>query len=443
MVVHSALHPYTGHAPESAGARREDTFGAVLRARAAAHPARLALVAPPAGRGTARRTWTYAALDRRADRLAAGLAARGIRRGDRVVVQLPRTPEFFETAFALFRTGAVPVFAPASPSRRELSALLSATRAVALVTSGAAGGAPVAGPALAAAARAHAPSVRHVFVAGGDPGYFESLAEVSAEPGELPGPSAGDLAFLQYAGAGTLAPRLVPRSHGDHLRLLRAAGQAGGLDGRSVHLCVPDQGPDPLLASPGPLAVLCAGGRVVLAPDASPDTGFRLIESEQVTVTGLSAATARVWTEAAPHTAYDISGLRVLQVIGGRLGEEAARRVRPALGCSLQQVFGTPEGLLTCTRLDDSPETVATTQGRPVGHGDELRVVDDQDNELPPGCTGHVLARGPHIADAYWNDSAGRPRAFTRDGFHRTGRTGRLTGSGHLVIEGDADRAGA
>ena len=87
-----------------AGYWRGETFGALLRARAAERGDRVAIV-------DERRRITYAELDERADRLAAGLRELGIARQDRVVVQLPNIAEFFEVCFALFRLGAVPVFA--------------------------------------------------------------------------------------------------------------------------------------------------------------------------------------------------------------------------------------------------------------------------------------------------------------------------------------------
>ncbi|MYR61032.1 AMP-binding protein, partial [Streptomyces sp. SID625] len=97
----------------AAGYWRGETFGGMLRERAAAHPDRVALVdAAPE-----RRTWTYRELDRAADRLAAGFTARGIGRGDRVVVHLPNRGEFVEVVFALFRIGALPVYA--LPAHRE------------------------------------------------------------------------------------------------------------------------------------------------------------------------------------------------------------------------------------------------------------------------------------------------------------------------------------
>src|SRR5437868_2791097 len=81
-------------------------LGEVLRGA----PERVALVA-----GADR--LTYADLDRRADRTAAGLLRLGIGRGDRVVVQLPNTASFVVTFLALVRIGAAPVLA--LPAHRE------------------------------------------------------------------------------------------------------------------------------------------------------------------------------------------------------------------------------------------------------------------------------------------------------------------------------------
>ncbi|WP_031007199.1 AMP-binding protein, partial [Streptomyces rimosus] len=144
------------------------------------------------------------------------------------------------------------------------------------------------------------------------------------------------------------------------------------------------------------------------------------------------------WTEAAPGTPYDLSSLDVLLVGGAKFSEEAARRVRPTLGCTLQQVFGMAEGLVNYTRLDDPEETIVTTQGRPISPDDEIRVVDDEDNDLPVGETGHLLTRGPYTIRGYWKAPEHNARSFTADGFYRTGDVVRLTPTGHLVVEGRA-----
>ncbi|MFI1016201.1 (2,3-dihydroxybenzoyl)adenylate synthase [Streptomyces sp. NPDC020965] len=420
----------------AAGWWRGETFGQVLRQRAAAHPDRVAVVDPAGGPGGGRRTWTYRELDVRADRLAAGFVARGIGRGDKVVVQLPNVAEFFEVIFALFRIGALPVFALPAHRKSEIVYFCTFTEAVAYVIPAEHEGFDY--RALATVVRAQAPALKHVFVTGGDAGYFEDLSTVPAEPIGLPRPAPHEQAFLQLSGGSTGVPKLIPRTHDDYIYSLRGSNEICGVDEHSVYLCVLPAAHNFPLSSPGSLGTLYAGGRVVLCPRPVPDVAFQLIESEGVTITGLVPPLALVWTEAAPRTAYDLSSLDVLLVGGAKFSEEAARRVRPALGCTLQQVFGMAEGLVNYTRLDDPAETIVTTQGRPISPDDEIRVVDDEDNDLPVGQTGHLLTRGPYTIRGYWNAPEHNARSFTADGFYRTGDVVRLTETGHIVVEGRA-----
>jgi 2,3-dihydroxybenzoate-AMP ligase len=94
------------------------------------------------------------------------------------------------------------------------------------------------------------------------------------------------------------------------------------------------------------------------------------------------------------------------------------------------------EGLLNFTRLDDPDEVVFTTQGRPLSPADEIRVVDDMDNDVPPGEPGNLLVRGPNTIRGYYNAPEFNAVAFTADGFYRTGDIVRQTPTGHLVVVG-------
>ncbi|MER6444394.1 (2,3-dihydroxybenzoyl)adenylate synthase [Streptomyces venezuelae] len=423
----------------AAGWWRGETFGSVLRERAAAHPDRIALVDPAGGPDGGRRTWSYGELDARADRMAAGFMARGIGPGDKVVVQLPNTAEFFEVVFALFRIGALPVFALPAHRRTEISYFCSFTGAVAYVVPAVHGGYDHRG--LAAAVRAEVPSLREVFVADADPGEFTALADVPLDVplgGLGPGPAPHDLAFLQLSGGSTGVPKLIPRTHDDYIYSLWASNEICGVDADSVYLVALPAAHNFPLSSPGSLGALYAGGRVVLCPQPVPDVAFPLIESEGVTITGLVPPLALLWTEAAARNDRDLGSLDVLLVGGTKFSEEAARRVRPGLGCTLQQVFGMAEGLVNYTRLDDPEETIVTTQGRPISPDDEIRIVDDEDREVGPGESGHLLTRGPYTIRGYWNAPGHNARSFTADGFYRTGDIVRMTPTGHLVVEGRA-----
>ncbi|MFI8931742.1 (2,3-dihydroxybenzoyl)adenylate synthase [Streptomyces sp. NPDC053474] len=418
----------------AAGWWRGETFGGMLRERAAAHPDRTAIVDPATDR-----RWTYGELDARADRLAAGMLARGIAPGDRVVVQLPNIAEFFEVVFALFRIGALPVFALPAHRETEIAYFCRFTEAAAYVIAAEHGGYDY--RALAATVRAEVPTLRHVWVAQGEPGEFTALDDVRADTGgpvDLTGPAPRDLAFLQLSGGSTGVPKLIPRTHDDYLYSLRGSNDLCGVDEHSVYLCVLPAAHNFPLSSPGTLGALYAGARVVLSPRPDPETAFALVAAEGVTLTGLVPPLALLWTQAAATTAHDLSSLDVLLVGGAKFSEEAARRVRPALGCTLQQVFGMAEGLVNYTRLDDPEEVIVTTQGRPISPDDEIRVVDDEDNDLPPGSTGHLLTRGPYTIRGYWNAPEHNARSFTADGFYRTGDIVRLTDTGHLVVEGRA-----
>ncbi|WP_104981928.1 (2,3-dihydroxybenzoyl)adenylate synthase [Sorangium cellulosum] len=411
-----------------AGYWRGETFGDLLRERAARHPDRIALV------GDDRRL-SYGELDQRADRLAAGLLRLGIQPGDRVVVQLPNLAAFFEVCFALFRLGALPVLALPAHRRAEITYFCEHTEAVAYVIPDRDGGFDY--RELARQVRREARTLKHVLVAG-EPGEYTALSSLLEGPVELPEPAAGDVAFFQLSGGSTGVPKLIPRTHDDYLYSVRASAEICALDAGSVYLAVLPVAHNFTLSSPGSLGTLYAGGRVVLSRRPSPDEAFRWIEREQVTMTALVPPLASVWLEAARTTRHDLSSLRVLQVGGAKLSSEVARRVRPTLGCTLQQVFGMAEGLVNYTRLDDPDAVTLETQGRPISPHDEIRVVDDEDRDVEGGQVGHLLTRGPYTIRGYYKADAHNAKAFTRDGFYRTGDLVRRTPSGHLIVEGRA-----
>ncbi|WP_033282922.1 (2,3-dihydroxybenzoyl)adenylate synthase [Streptomyces sp. NRRL F-525] len=416
----------------AAGHWRGETFDGFLRERAAAHPDRIALVDPAPGR----RTWTYRQLTERADQLAAGFAARGIRKGDRVVLQLPNVGEFVEVVFALFRIGALPVYALPAHRESEIGHFCSFAEAVAYVVPDVHAGFDH--RVLASRMKEQVPSLRHVFVVG-DPGEHTALSDVPCDPAGLPeGPAPHEVAFLQLSGGTTGVPKLIPRTHDDYIYSLRGSNEICGVDGDTRFLVVLPAAHNFPMSSPGWLGALYAGGTAVLCPRPDPATAFPLVEGERITMTGLVPPLALVWTEAGPQAEQDLSSLELVLVGGAKYSVEAARRLEPALGCRLMQVFGMAEGLVNYTRLDDDHETVVTTQGRPISADDEIRVVDGAELDVAEGEFGQLLTRGPYTIRGYWRAPAHNATAFTEDGFYRTGDIVRRTASGHLVVEGRA-----
>lgn len=148
-------------------------------------------------------------------------------------------------------------------------------------------------------------------------------------------------------------------------------------------------------------------------------------------------AVAQRWIDAVASGRHPAPpALRLLQVGGARLAPEVARRVEPVLGGTLQQVFGMAEGLLNHTRPDDPDDIKAGTQGRPICPDDEILIVDASDNPVPPGTMGALLTRGPYTPRGYYRADEHNARAFTSDGWYRTGDVVRLHPSGNLVVEG-------
>ncbi|NUT38640.1 MAG: AMP-binding protein [Thermoactinospora sp.] len=409
-----------------AGYWTDENLGELLRRQARDHPGRTALVVDP-------HRWTYAELDSRVDRMAAGLHGLGIGPGDRAVVQLPNVPELVVVLFALFRIGALPVMALPAHRSSEIAYFCEFTEAAAYIVADTHLGFDY--RTLAAEVVASVPTVKHVLVAG-EPGDFVPLAEVDGERlPDLPRPDPAAVALFLLSGGTTGVPKLVPRTHQEWSYSGRAVSEACGYHAGTVHMVsLPLCHNWPL--THGLLATFHAGATLVLAPGPSPDESFPLIERERVTETGLIPGAALLWMEAADWGEYDISSLNRVTIGGTKLQPELAHRVEPALGCRLQQAFGMAEGLCGFHRPDDPADVVLISQGLPVSPADEVRVVDEEDNDVPPGEVGQLLARGPYTTRGYYRADEHNARSFTADGFYRSGDLVRLLPSGHVVFEG-------
>jgi 2,3-dihydroxybenzoate-AMP ligase len=408
------------------------TLGDELRRWAGAYADRVALVC-------GERRLTYRELDAWVDRLVLGLRSRGIGRDDRVVVQLPNVAEFVALSFALYRLGALPVHALPAHRGSEISHLCGHAEAVAYFVPDRFHGFDYLP--LAAEVQERVPSLREVFVVGEAGPYtpFDVLSEGSGEtsaPAEADAPGAGDVAFFLLSGGTTALPKLIPRTHDDYLYQARATSEICSLDQECVYLAVLPLPFNFTWGCPGVVGVLSAGGTVVLASGTGPEECFELIEREGVTLTSVVPTIAHLWLDGAEWIERDLSSLRTLQIGSAKLHPEVARRVEPALGCRLQQVFGMAEGLLCLTRDDDDHETVMTVQGRPISPEDELRVVGTDGLPVPPGQPGELLTRGPYTLRGYYRAEEHNATAFDEDGFYRTGDLVRLTDRGDVVVEG-------
>lgn len=416
-----------------AGYWEGQSFGELLAERAQQYAQRLAVIG-------SHQQWTYTELDQKASALAAGLQSLGLKKGARVLVQLPNIPEFISVVFALFRAGMIPIYALPAHRITELEHFATHAPADAYICADQFEGFDYV--ALARELQQRCPQVQHVVIVG-EAQEFHALhtLELHEQAHTVPSSvsTADEVAFLQISGGSTGLSKLIPRTHNDYIYTLRESSKICGVTADSVFLAALPMAHNFPMSSPGFLGTLYAGGCVVLSPSAEPERCFALIAQHQVTFTSLVPPLLLMWLEFAPHSQHDISTLKTIQVGGAKLIPEVARRVRPVLGIQLQQVFGMAEGLVNYTRLDDPDETIINTQGRPISPDDEILIVDDNDQPVAPGAIGHLLTRGPYTIRAYHNNPAANARSFTQDGFYRTGDIVQCNAAGNLVVQGRAN----
>ena len=422
------------------------TLGDLLREAAARRPDDAPALIDP----VASVRLSHAELAERADAAAVRLLDLGIEKGDRIVVQLANGWEFVVLTLACLRAGIVPVMALPAHRRSELSYLARHAEAVAIAV-------PdrlrdfdhqALAHVLAEEVTAQTKAPWHVLVAGDDVSPASIDLRVLCGPSTDPGPDnrarldaaepdSRDVAVFLLSGGTTGLPKLIARTHDDYAYNALASAEVAGLDAESCYLVSLPAGHNFPLACPGILGTLLVGGRVVMLPSPEPSRVFATIAAEGVTHTAVVPAVAGRWLEhAAEHGTDQLGTLHVMQVGGARLADELARRIRPVLGCTLQQVFGMAEGLLNFTRLDDSEEVICTTQGRPMCPADEVRIVDELDRDLPEGEPGSLLTRGPYTPRGYYRAAEQNQRAFTDDGWYRSGDICRRTAEGNLIVEG-------
>lgn len=446
--MHPGIHegdwtPVPVHAADAylaAGFWTHDTLGDIARTHSTTRARRTAVV-------DTRHRWSFERLEEEVARLAAGWTHAGVVPGTTAVVHLSGCAELVAVLLSLWRVGAVPVMALPAHRGAELTSFVEQSRAQVYVSTDAIldpRGPTRADPlALAAELRRVAPGLLHVVVGDApDAPDRTTYAALRAH-----GPSATDepvdvdpsaVALLQLSGGSTGTPKLIPRTHADYLYSVRACVEACEITGDDVYLCVLPSTHNFALSSAGILGQLLAGGTVVMATDPSAAQVFDVVTREHVTLTGVVPPIVLLWLAAAAKVRgpRPLAGLRLLQVGGARLSDEIARRVQPELGVSLQQVFGMAEGLVCCTRPTDPDEVATTCQGRALSPADEIRIVDDAGADVRPGEPGHLLTRGPYTIRSYFRAPEHDVRAFTPDGFYRTGDIVHATPEGNLVVVG-------
>lgn len=376
---------------------------------------------------------TYRQFQQSVNNLASALQAQGVQRGETALVQLGNVAEFYITFFALLQVGVAPVNALFSHQRSELNAYASQIDPALLIADRAHG--LFAGDDFLNTFMEQHRSVRTVLLRG------DGLEAAIARPAEhfiaTPTP-ADEVAFFQLSGGSTGTPKLIPRTHNDYYYSIRRSNEICGITADTRYLNALPAAHNFAMSSPGSLGVFMAGGCVVLANDPSATLCFPLIEQHQITVTSLVPPAVSLWLQAISEGAGNaqLASLQLLQVGGARLSATLAARIPVEIGCQLQQVFGMAEGLVNYTALDDTPERIINTQGRPMCPDDEVWVADEHGNPLPRGEVGRLMTRGPYTFRGYYKSPEHNASAFDKNGFYCSGDLIAIDEQGYITVQG-------
>jgi 2,3-dihydroxybenzoate-AMP ligase len=375
--------------------------------------------------------WNFETLNKKADQLAAGFFRMGLRAGDTAVVQLPNVPEFYAVLFGLIRLGVKPLLALAAHRSVEISAFCNHLQAKAYFFPDKFHGYDY--KMLAQEMLHQCDSLKFAVVLGKSEAFIE-LSSLFDEAQKFPDADSADIALFLLSGGSTGTPKIIPRTHDDYLYSLRASAKICALTKEDIYFCVLPVAHNFALSSPGSIGALHQGATVVLCRDPSPKSAFELIEKTKATITALTPPLARLWLEAAPSQL--LRSLRLLQVGGALFDSDAAALMASRMSCTLQQVFGMAEGLVCYTQINDTIERIVAAETLPISFFDEIKVVDDDDNEVPTGEVGSLLVRGPYTIRGYYRAQEINALAFNGEGFYRTGDLVRKTADGRLTVVG-------
>ncbi|MCW2613638.1 MAG: fatty-acyl-CoA synthase [Frankiales bacterium] len=408
-----------------------ETIGAVLRRTATEHPDREALVDVPSGR-----RWTYAELDADVDRVAAGLLALGLQKGDRLAIWSPNVPEWVLTQYATARVGIVLVTVNPAYRPHELAYVLTQSGAAALVSAQSHKTSDY--RAMVEQVRGECPALRHVVLLG-DPSWDALLAApaVDLAPHEQ-ALSFDDPINIQYTSGTTGFPKGATLSHHNILNNGLFVGELCGY-APDDRVCVPVPFYHCFGMVMGNLGALTHASCVVIpAPSFEPVATLTAVQQERCTSL-YGVPTMFIAELAEGVAAYDLSSLRTGIMAGSPCPVEVMKQVVSDMGMTEVTIcYGMTETspVSTQTRAGDDLELRVSTVGRVHPHV-EVKVVDPLSGlVVAEGETGELCTRGYSVMLGYWEQPDKTAEAIDTAGWMHTGDLATMDAQGYVRIVG-------
>jgi acyl-CoA synthetase (AMP-forming)/AMP-acid ligase II len=361
-------------------------------------------------------TLVFNDLKNRVDALAAGLTRRGIGKGDRVAVLALNSRHYFCLLGATARIGAVLVPLNWRLSPEELQFILRDAQ-----------------PGLLLHDRQHTPVAARLADALGQPDLTGDLEAMTAEgsppdAGSAARPAGGDSPYcIIYTAAMGGTPRGAVLSHANFIFSNLQTIATLKLDDRDAYLNML-----PLYHITGlnlALSVMHAGGKNAVIPKFDARQVLQWTEEAHISVLGSFPPILSNLMEALDERPWDMSSLK--HVLGlDQPDTVAAFEQRTA--STFWTLYGQTEtsGFVTLAPVAENPGS-AGRQGLLT----KYRIVDDDDQDVPPGTPGEIVVQGPLVFQGFWGQDDANRQLF-RNGWHHTGDLGHLDGNGYLWFGG-------
>lgn len=413
-----------------------ETIGSNLDRTAAAHPDREALVDVHGGR-----RWTYAQFVADVDRLARGLLARGISKGDRVGIWAVNCPEWLLVQYATARIGAVMVNINPAYRTHELAFVLRQSGVRMLIASTSYKTSDY--RAMAREVAGECPQLLET-VHIGTP-YWEVLTHAGEDvpDDQLRAAEAllscDDPVNIQYTSGTTGFPKGATLSHHNILNNGFFVGELLSYTERD-RVCLPVPFYHCFGMVMGNLAATSHGACVVIpAPSFEPEATLRAVQEERCT--SLYGVPTMFIAELglADFASYDLSTLRTGIMAGSPCPVEVMKRVVAEMHMEEVAIcYGMTETspVSTQTRRDDDVERRTATVGRVLPHL-EVKVVDPATGvTVPRGEPGELCTRGYSVMLGYWEEPERTAEVIDASRWMHTGDLAVMREDGYLAITG-------
>lgn len=368
---------------------------------------------------------TYADFATRVNRLANALTDAGVRHGDRVAVVSFNHPAVLETFFASGLIGAICVLVNPRLRTPEIEYILRDSAPSVVVHGG-----QLVGVAAELAPRLE---VRE-WLSVDEPGVgrpFEEFLRSGAPEMPMVDVQQDDVALIMYTSGTTGNPKGAMLTHGNLFYQYVNALIGQDLRQDEVHLAVA-----PLFHIAGlnmmTLPTFTLGGRIIIHRGFQAEAVLAEIARSRVTSTFMVPSMLDLLSQSPEFAASDLSSLRAVMVGGSPLPERTIRTYL-ARNIPTMQGFGMTEASPGITMLEprDSLDKLGSA-GR-VHFFAEYRLVDLNGDDVEPGETGEILARGPAVMKGYWSNPSATERAL-EGGWYHSGDIGSCDEDGYLYI---------